>query len=93
MSFDMNIASNRPVIREAQSMQNDGGGGNLGYMSQGEKEEKKKNPFGDDSIFMKKEQHDIIDFSKDIEMPEEESFSLAKWIAKIIYQIKQILKK
>lgn len=93
MSFDMNIASAKPVIREAQSMQNDGGGGNLGYMSQGEREEKKKNPFGDDSIFMKKEQYDIIDFSKDIKMPEEDSFSLAKLIAKIIYQIKQILKK
>ena len=93
MSFDMNIASTKPVIREAQSMQNDGGGGNLGYMSQGEREEKRKNPFGDDSIFMKKEQYDIIDFSKDIEMPEEENFSIAKLIAKVIYQIKQIFKK
>lgn len=89
----MNIASSRPMIREAQSMQNDGGGGNLGYMSQGEREEKQKNPFGHDSIFLKKEEEDIFGFEKDLKMPEEEVFSLSKWIAGIIDKIKKMFQK
>ena len=40
MSFDVNVLSTKPVIKAAASMQNDGGGGNLGYMAQGEKQEK-----------------------------------------------------
>ena len=28
--FDVNVLSTKPVIREAASMQNDGGAGNLG---------------------------------------------------------------
>ena len=90
MSFDMNISSVKPVIREAQSMQNDGGGGNLGYMSQGQKEEKHYNPFGDDSIFLKQEEQDLFGFDKELEMPEE-PFSLSKFIADIIYNIKLLL--
>ena len=35
MSFDVNVLSAKPVIKAAASMQNDGGGGNLGYMAQG----------------------------------------------------------
>ena len=42
MSFDVNVLSTKPVIKAAASMQNDGGAGNLGYMAQGEKEEKKE---------------------------------------------------
>lgn len=34
MSFDVNVLSSKPVIKPAASMQNDGGGGNLGYMYQ-----------------------------------------------------------
>lgn len=48
MSFDANILSTKPVIKAAASMQNDGGGGNLGYMSQGRKKKKKK-----ENIWMK----------------------------------------
>ena len=42
MSFDVNVLSAKPVIKAAASMQNDGGGGNLGYMAQGEKQEKQE---------------------------------------------------
>ena len=41
--FDVNVLSTKPVIREAASMQNDGGAGNLGYMQQGESEQEEKN--------------------------------------------------
>ena len=44
MSFDVNVLSVKPVIREAANMNNDGGGGNLGYMQReknGEEKEKK----------------------------------------------------
>ena len=42
MSFDVNVLSAKPVIKAAASMQNDGGAGNLGYMAQGEKQQKKQ---------------------------------------------------
>ncbi len=42
MSFNINPPDNKPIIREAQNMQNDGGGGNLGYMQQGAKGEEYK---------------------------------------------------
>jgi len=42
MSFDVNPPSNKPVIREAASMQNDGGAGNLGYFEREEQKEKKQ---------------------------------------------------
>ncbi len=42
MSFNISgpVPSRKPVIREAQSMENNGGGGNLGYMKQEKKKEK-----------------------------------------------------
>jgi len=40
MSFDVNVLSTKPVIKPAASMQNDGGGGNLGYMYQGRRQKK-----------------------------------------------------
>lgn len=47
MSFDVNVLSSKPVIKPAASMQNDGGGGNLGYMYQGrrQKQDENKNIF------------------------------------------------
>lgn len=73
MSFDVNVLSTKPVIKAAASMQNDGGGGNLGYMAQGGKQEKKERKYLDESIFMK-DQPDIFGFEKEPEMPEEKSF-------------------
>lgn len=52
MSFDVNVLSAKPVIKPAASMQNDGGGGNLGYMSQGRRQQKdeSKNIFAMDNV-------------------------------------------
>ena len=92
MSFDVNVLSAKPVIREAQSMQNDGGGGNLGYMSQGRGEKHKKNFEDEKSIFLAKDETDTFGFEKDLKMPEEE-FSIAKVVAKVIYVLKEKKKK
>ena len=58
--FDVNVLSTKPVIREAASMQNDGGAGNLGYMQQGESEQEEKKRHFDESIFSKKEKDIFI---------------------------------
>ncbi len=92
MSFDVNVLSTKPVIKAAASMQNDGGAGNLGYMAQGEKEEKKEKKYLDESIFMKKEKGDIFTFDREPEMPEEQ-FSISKLIAEIILKIKKLFIK
>lgn len=88
MSFDVNVLSTKPVIKAAASMQNDGGGGNLGYMAQGRKEEKEERKYLDESIFMKSQGEDIFSFDKEPELPDE-SFSLAKFIANIIDSVKK----
>ena len=92
MSFDVNVLSTKPVIKAAASMQNDGGAGNLGYMAQGEKEEKKERKYLDESIFMKKDEGDIFSFEKEPEMPEEKS-PLSKLIEQIVNALKILLGK
>lgn len=87
MSFDVNVLSTKPVIKAAASMQNDGGGGNLGYMAQGGKQEKKERKYLDESIFMK-DQPDMFGFEKEPEMPEEKSF-----IQTIVENILKLFKK
>ena len=89
MSFDVNVLSTKPVIKAAASMQNDGGAGNLGYMAQGEKEEKKERKYLDESIFMKKDEGDIFSFDKEPELPEDD-FSIVKVITQIINTIKSL---
>ncbi len=87
--FDVNVLSTKPVIREAASMQNDGGAGNLGYMQQGENEQEEKKRRFDESIFSKKEK-DVFISEKDLKFKEpEEKFSIAKFIAQIILAIKK----
>lgn len=85
MSFDVNVLSSKPVIKAASSMQNDGGGGNLGYMAQGRKKDEKK--YLDESIFLNKQSDDIFGFDRDIEIPKEKSF-----IEKIIDFIRNLFK-
>lgn len=92
MSFDVNVLRTKPVIKAAASMQNDGGAGNLGYMAQGEKEEKKEKKYLEESIFIKKDESDVFGFNKEPELPDE-PFSLAKFIAEIIYNIKKLFIK
>lgn len=90
--FDVNVLSTKPVIREAASMNNDGGAGNLGYMAQGEKDDEKKRR-QDESIFSKKEEGDIFTYQREIKMPEEENFSIGKFIAEIIHSIASLFRK
>lgn len=91
MSFDVNVLSVKPVIREAASMNNDGGAGNLGYMQQGQKDEKEKPHRLDESIFGKKEE-DIFISKKDLE-GFDEGISLIKWVENLIESIKKIFRR
>ena len=88
MSFDVNVLSTKPVIKAAASMQNDGGGGNLGYMSQGNKKKEKEKKYLDENIFMKKDEGDIFTFGKEPEMPEEQSF-----VTNVLNSVKRIFSK
>ena len=93
MSFDANVLSVKPVIRETANMNNDGGGGNLGYMQRGKQdEEKEKKFFSDESIFDKKNEKDIFVSRKEIEIPDEYKFNLKKVLLKLIAKIKRLLK-
>ena len=88
MSFDVNVLSSKPIIKAAASMQNDGGGGNLGYMFQGRREDEKEKKYLDESIFLKQNDGDVFGFDKKLEMPKEKSL-----IEKIIDIIKNLLIK
>ncbi len=90
MSFDVNVLSTKPVIKAAASMNNDGGGGNLGYMAQGRKKEEKERNYLDESIFLKNNEDDIFGFDKELEMPESK-FSISAIIANIIITVKKVL--
>ena len=93
MSFDANVLSVKPVIRETANMNNDGGGGNLGYMQRGkQEEEKEKKFFSDESIFDKKNEKDVFVSRKEIEIPQEYRFSLKKIILKLIAKIKRVIR-
>lgn len=62
----------KPMIREAASMNNDGGGGNLGYMQQGKKKDKdKRRQHLDESIFGQKKDSALIG-GKEIQLVEDE---------------------
>lgn len=90
MSFDVNVLSSKPVIKAAANMQNDGGAGNLGYMSQGRKEQEEKHE--EINIFAQKPEIDTFTMSGKLDLTEEEDFDLAKWIAEIITKIKSLWK-
>ena len=95
MSFDVNVLSTKPVIKAAASMQNDGGGGNLGYMAQGEREEEHKQHLqNNESIFSHKPEIDTFMYEKDFRIPEEtEKFSLIKFIIEVANSIKSLFIK
>ena len=70
MSLNFNGPGDLPIIREAQNMMNNGGGGNLGYF-QGRKKKKEK----EIDIF-KPEEEDTFSLSSDSsELSEEENFN------------------
>ena len=90
MSFDVNVLSSKPVIKAAANMQNDGGAGNLGYMSQGRKEHEGRHE--EINIFASKPEIDTFTMSEKLELPEDEDFDLTKWIKEIIDKIKSLWK-
>lgn len=89
MSFDVNPPSSKPIIREAASMQNDGGAGNLGYFEQGENKEKKHQQ---ESIFTSGQESDTFVRESDKE-DFSEDFSISGLIAKIIFAVREWVKK
>lgn len=88
MSFDVNVLSSKPIIKAAANMQNDGGAGNLGYMSQGEQQREEHKE--EINIFAQKPEVDTFTFSGKLEQPEVE-FSLKEWIYELFESIKKIL--
>ncbi len=90
MSFDVNVLSSKPVIKAAANMQNDGGAGNLGYMSQGRKEHEEKRE--EINIFAQKPEIDTFTMSGKLETLEIDDFDLTKWIKDIISKIKSLWK-
>lgn len=87
MGFDVNF--NKPIIKEAQSMQ-DGGAGNLGYFEQ----EKKKKEDKDKSIFSEAKEKEKDSFEKhDGSEDSSFDFSISKIIAQIILAVKDWFRK
>ena len=93
MSFNVDILSVRPVIREAANINRDGSGGNSGYMRQQKKEEEKEQKFvSDESIFDKTTKSDVFAQSVEIQIPEEYKFTLKNVVLKLVAKIRIILK-
>ena len=67
MSFGINGPSPKFGIQEAQSMFNNGGGGNLGYFQRGKKKKDKKDEKNEIDIFMSSQDEN------DILVPDEEN--------------------
>ncbi|MBE7709515.1 MAG: hypothetical protein E7Z93_03595 [Cyanobacteria bacterium SIG32] len=90
MSFDVNVLSSKPIIKAAASMQNDGGGGNLGYMSQGRQEQEGKKE--EINIFAQKPDFDTFILKEDLEAPEDVEFTLIGFITEVLHSIKSLIK-
>ena len=90
MSFDVNVLSSKPIIKAAASMQNDGGGGNLGYMSQGRQEQEGKKE--EINIFAQKPDFDTFILKEDLESPEDVEFTLIGFITEVLHSIKSLIK-
>lgn len=89
MSFDVNVLSSKPVIKAAANMQNDGGAGNLGYMSQGRKHSEEHQ--GELNIFS--QQTEIDTFSKSgVESQEKVEFSIKDFLIELFESILNIFK-
>lgn len=85
MGFDVNFNQNqKPVIKETHATQ-DGGAGNTGYF-----EQKKKQSDKDKSIFTDTDATDTFGNQK---LEQEDDFSISKFIAQLILDIKDWLNK
>ncbi len=77
----------KPMIREAANMNNDGGGGNLGYMQQRKKDKKDKRQSFDESIFGSKQEDMFLSANK-IEFVDDEG-SVLNFVGKVFDKIKK----
>ena len=84
MSFDVNVLSSKPVIKPTTQMNNDGGGGNLGYMYQGRRQKKDEGK----NIFAEGEALDSFGEKKDFEIGEDIQFSFWDVVKEIFDAIK-----
>ncbi|MBR6099598.1 hypothetical protein IKP85_07610 [bacterium] len=82
----------KPMIREAASMHNDGGGGNLGYMQQGKKNKDKdqRRQYLDESIFGQKK--DELSKEKDLQLVVEEG-SVSNFLVGLAEKFLKFLEK
>ena len=83
----------KPMIREAASMHNDGGGGNLGYMQQKKKKDKDRDgrrQYLNESIFGQKKEKPYPE-EKNFQYVEEEG-SVLKFIVGIIEKFIKFVK-
>ena len=76
----------KPMIREAASMNNDGGGGNLGYMQRRQKDKKERRQSFDESIFNQKSGDTFM--GKEMEFIDDES-SVSNFVGKVFDKIKR----
>lgn len=94
MSFDVSPIK-QPMILSSQRMQNDGGGGNLGYMNQGRKKKEKEKDTNE--MFSEKEDTDVIQLNIDDNTKDfnenEETFSASKWFENVAGKIASKLNK
>ncbi len=90
MSFDVNVLSSKPIIKAAANMQNDGGGGNLGYMSQGRQEQEEKRE--EINIFAQKPDFDTFVLKEDLEKLEDVDFTLLGFITEVFHSIRSLFK-
>ncbi|MCM1009960.1 MAG: hypothetical protein NC390_03645 [Fusobacterium sp.] len=87
MSFDVNVLSSKPVIKPAASMQNDGGGGNLGYMYQGRRQQEESQ-----NIFAKNNEIDSFVNAPTFEA-EDFNFSFIDFILEVWDAIKSFFRR
>ena len=90
MSFDVNVLSSKPIIKAAANMQNDGGGGNLGYMSQGRQDQEEKRE--EINIFAQKPDFDTFVLKDDLDAQDDVDFTLIGFITEVFHSIKSLLK-
>lgn len=89
MSFDVSVSA-QPVIKPAAQMHNDGGGGNLGYMSQGRRQKKQD----EKNIFEMGAEGDFFGQPKEVEINEDAfKFTLADFFTELFDAIKSLFVK
>ena len=86
--LNFSLSSAKPVIREAANMNNDGGGGNLGYMGRRRRNKKNNRQYLDESIFGKKD--DDMFMSEKFMKYEEDEGIISKFLGKLVDKIKSM---